>query len=215
MKNQKVGLTAKNWMLSILGIIVFSLVIILPPVFRVVFKEEVVTPPTNEPALPITTTTCYLENIIREDNTESMIEEDNTENITEEDNTENIIEKNYTESETLVFEHRGTSIEQYTRRTEKKYTDPTIYDEERQNYGSLVPVFSILSGYRYSVTPNDSLFLLTITEIYDLTSFENSTFIIPGDSEATTVTSEYQLHDSITKIQEELTTNGYVCTSGN
>lgn len=37
---QKVGLSKVNWVLSILGILFFSMFIILPPIFRAVFKEE-------------------------------------------------------------------------------------------------------------------------------------------------------------------------------
>ena len=40
MKKKKSGLTATNWVLSILGILVLSCFVILPPVFRVFLKEE-------------------------------------------------------------------------------------------------------------------------------------------------------------------------------
>ena len=44
--NENKNLTVMNWLLSILGIIVLSLIIILPPVFRKMLpKQEVVAPP--------------------------------------------------------------------------------------------------------------------------------------------------------------------------
>lgn len=48
-EEQKVGLSTMNWILCILGIVFFSSFIILPPIFRVVFKEEAPsTPPVVE-----------------------------------------------------------------------------------------------------------------------------------------------------------------------
>ncbi len=186
MKEQKVGLTATNWILSILGILILSLLIILPPVFRVVFKEEEVILPQPEPVLPVTTTTCTIENRIGE---------------------------NYTERETISLEHRGTELENYTKDIQRTYTDPSVYETDKQNHGRLVTAYSILSGFTYSITPNDETFVLSIHENYDLNTFQESTLVIPGDTEPTTVNSEYQLKDSVTIITQDLTTNGYLCTS--
>lgn len=47
-EEQKVGLSTMNWVLSILGIMFFSSFIILPPIFRLVFKEEEILPPIVE-----------------------------------------------------------------------------------------------------------------------------------------------------------------------
>ena len=43
-EKKKVGLTSVEWIISIIGIIFLTLVIVLPPVFRVVFKEEIKEP---------------------------------------------------------------------------------------------------------------------------------------------------------------------------
>lgn len=40
-KEQKVGLSVFNWIMCILGIVFFIMVIVLPPIFRVVFKRKV------------------------------------------------------------------------------------------------------------------------------------------------------------------------------
>ncbi len=186
MNNQKVGLTVTNWVLSILGILILSLLIILPPVFRVVFKEEEVIPPTTEPIIPITTTTCTIQNRVAE---------------------------NYTEQETIIFEHRGTELEDYTRSVLRTYLDPTIYESEKQRHGVLANAFTILDGYTYSVSPHDDTLVLEIDEIYHLGQFQESMLVVPGDSEPTVIQSKYQLKDSIPTITQELTNDGYTCTS--
>ncbi len=59
MRNQKVGLTTTNWILSILGIIILSCFVVLPPVFRIFLKED--EGPMNEDVSGITT--CHKEGI--------------------------------------------------------------------------------------------------------------------------------------------------------
>ena len=128
MKKEKIGLTTTNWILSILGIILFSCFIILPPVFRVVFKEEAKTP-EEETVYPNITTICYKDKI-------SGIE--------------------YIDNEKISFQHQNSKIKQITKEISRKYNDPLIYQQKKQSYGVLVTAFSIISGYSYSITPNDN-----------------------------------------------------------
>jgi len=49
-EEQKVGLSTMNIVLSVFGIIFFSMFIILPPIFRLVFKEDApIIPPVVDP----------------------------------------------------------------------------------------------------------------------------------------------------------------------
>lgn len=183
MKEQKVGLTSTNWILSILGIMVLSCFIILPPVFRNFLKEEVVEEPPKEQVV-IGTTTCQNENIKAVD---------------------------YSDNETLVFTYRNQKIQSFTRKTNRTYSDPIVYQEKKLTYGKLVTAFSVISGYEYSATPEDDTSSVRIQEDYDLTNFKPTTIVVPGDENPTAITTSYQLNDDISKVKEYLTTNGYTC----
>ncbi len=68
MKKQKVGLTPTNWILSILGILILSCFVVLPPVFRVFFKEEEL---VNEDVIGVMT--CHKEQIENPDTIDDEI----------------------------------------------------------------------------------------------------------------------------------------------
>ena len=71
-KEEKIGLTPISLLLSILGILVFASFIILPPVFRIVFKKEVVVAPPEEKII-IETMICKRDNYNVSDHTEDNI----------------------------------------------------------------------------------------------------------------------------------------------
>lgn len=181
MKEEKVGLTPTNWILSIIGIILLSCVIILPPVFRTVFKEE---EKEEEKPAPIYTTTCYKNGILGE---------------------------SFTDNITLTFKHQNSKISEVSKKTIRTYTDPILYQEVKTDYGRLVTAFINVNGYDYSANPNDDNSEFTINELYDLNTFRTTMIVIEGDTEPTEVKSSYQLNDSITLIKQELTNDGYTC----
>lgn len=185
MNKEKIGLTTTNWILSILGIIVLTCFIVLPPVFRIYFpkeKEEI-----KEPViLPVLTTTCLKEQINSD---------------------------NYVDNESYTFNHQDNKVLKYSKSVNRTYKDPMLYQQEKQSYGVLVTAFSILSGYDYSATPDDNLSQVSIVETYDLKTFNPTMIVVPGDEEPTSITSDYNLNDSIVSIKQELITNGYVCSN--
>ena len=183
MKEKKVGLTATNWILSILGILVLSSFIILPPVFRTYMKEEVVEEPPKE-EIKIGTTTCQNENLVSTD---------------------------YIDNEILVFTHHNQKIQEFTRNTNRTYIDPLVYQEQKSLYGKYVTAFSIINGYEYGAIPDDDNASFQIREKYDLTTFKPTTITIPGDENSTAITTDYELNGSITKVKDYLATNGYTC----
>lgn len=183
MKEQKVGLTTMNWILSIIGILFFSCIIILPPVFRQFMKEEeVVEEPKVE--IKIGTTVCQNANIVATD---------------------------YTDNETLTFTHRNQDVQKFTRDTIRTYSDSIIYQEQKLTYGKLVTAFSIIEGYEYSATPEDDSSSVRIQEKYDLATFKPTTIVVPGDENPTAITTNYQLNDDISTVKEYLIANGYTC----
>lgn len=184
MKEEKVGLTAINWILSILGILVLSSFIILPPVFRTYMKEEVVEEPPKE-EIKIGTTTCQNENLVNID---------------------------YTDNEILVFTHQNQKIQEFTRNITRIYTDPLVYQEQKSLYGKYVTAFSIINGYEYGATPDDDTSSFQIREKYDLATFKPTTITIPGDENPTAITTDYEFNANVTTIKDYLTMNGYICS---
>lgn len=185
MKQEKVELTTMNLILSIIGILLLTLVIILPPIFRVVFKEDEKPKDDIIVDYPTLTTTCYKENI----ETDTSID-----------------------NETYIFQYKNNMIKSYTKSITKKYSDPNNYEIEKQSFGRLVSAYSVLDGYNYTVNPNDEASSLTIQENYDLSIFQSTMIVIPGSDTPTEVTPHYFLNTVITDIEEELTTSDYLCS---
>lgn len=185
MKEEKVGLTTMNYILSIGGILLLSLLIILPPTFRALFKAETEKPQEEVKNYPIVTTTCHKENI-----------ETNT----------------TTDTITYIFQHKNNELKSYTKTTKKNYIDPNVYETDKQDFGRLVTAFSILSGYNYAVTPNDEENYLSVQENYDLEIFKATMIVIPGNTEPTSVASDYLLNQKINEIENSLTNDGYLCS---
>lgn len=184
MKEEKVGLTATNWILSIVGIILLMSIIILPPVFRSVFKEEIIEDPP-QPEIVLGTTTC---------------------------NNPNLVTQKYTDNETLIFTYKNQKIQEFKRQTTRTYVDTLVYQEEKLIYGKYVTAFSIISGYQYSATPNDDISVISIQENYDLTQFRPTTVTLADNENPIAVTTPYQLDDDISTLIQYLTTNGYTCS---
>ena len=182
MKVEKIGLTTMNWILSILGILVLSCFIILPPVFRVVFKEEV------------------KEEIPEEIIIKTLICEKN-----------NIITDQYIENSIFTFHYFNDRIRIYSKESNRTYNDSVIYANDKQQFGRYVAAFSILSGYGYSIDPDDDHYIIKINEKYDLGLFQPTVITVPGDTLATSIDSTYTLNDSVSNIQHQLVNDGYIC----
>lgn len=183
MKEQKVGLTTINWVLSIFGIIILTSFIVLPPVFRTFLQEEKEIIP--EPQIsPILTTTCIKDQINYD---------------------------NYIDKEIYTFKHQDNQILEYSKGINRTYKDPLVYQQEKQSYGVLVTAFSALTGYDYLATPDDNLSRVNIMENYNLKTFNPTMIVVPGDEVPISITSNYNLNDSMIAAKQELTTNGYFC----
>lgn len=182
MKEEKIGLTTTNWILSILGILLLSSLIILPPIFRVVFKEEEKQEIKDE--IIIEKITCEKKNIIS---------------------------ATYREDINLVFYYYKDRIRTYSKSASRTYNDYILYESDKQKFGRYVTNFSLLTGYTYSIDPDDEMPAISISEEYDLGVFKSTTITIPGENEEVTVTTAYTNEDSMNKIKNDLINDGYTC----
>lgn len=183
MEDRKVGLSIFEWIISILGIIVLVMLIVLPPIFRTVFKEEKL-PETPNVVLDLDEVTC----------SKDLVDDSN-----------NKITDNY------VFKTHLNQVKIYSNKTTIRYDDVVLYQGDKIRYGHLVTAFSVIAGYKYNVEPNDDESTLIIDEEYDLAIFSPTTVTVPGDSDATNVASDYALSQNMVQIRQELETNGYLC----
>lgn len=183
MKEKKYGLTVIEWILSIVGIIMLTCIIILPPIFRVVFEEE-----EKEPELPEQVIVGSIECVKT-----------------------NIRTNDYRYTEILNFTYANDQIQRYSTNQVRIYNDSVKYLSDKQLFGKYTAAFTILSGYKYSVDPDDNTYTLIVDEEYNLDDFKNTTITIPGDTETTEVKTTYTRKDSIETVKNNLISKGYTC----
>lgn len=186
MKEEKVGLTTTSWILSISGIVLLSLLIILPPIFRVVFKE-----------------------------TEQEIEKQYITTGTLICQKDAITNTNYNDNEVLIIKYKNNNIESYTVRTERKYLDPNIYGIDKVTYGRYTTSFNEVNGYKYTTNFNDDTSTVIISSDYDMKTFLPTTVTIETITEPVAIVNHYLLGDNLEITNNNLTTNGYACEKNN
>lgn len=186
MKEEKVGLTTINWVLSIVGIIILLSLIILPPVFRIVFKEEI--KEKEKEYATIGTLICQKDAIQNE---------------------------KYNDNEVLIINYKNNSIENYNVRTERKYIDPNVYGLDKETYGRYTTAFNEVNGYKYITNFNDDTSTVIISSEYDMKNFLPTTITIETITEPVAVVNHHLLGDNLEITNTNLTTNGYTCEKNN
>ena len=182
-KEEKIGLTPVSLILSILGILIFASFIILPPVFRVAFKKEVVEPPKPE-KLVIETMEC---------------------------SRSNYTVGNHTETNLITMTYAKDSLRTYKKRTEQLYKNTVDYEAEKQNQGRLTTAYSLLNGVIYNVSPKDKEGKLIIEEEYDLGIFKAEKVTLPDSDDVVDIKEVYKSGDSVTGIVSGLSKQEYSC----
>ncbi len=179
---EKVGLSIMEWIFSIIGIAFFACLIILPPVFRVVFKEA---PKEYVPdAIEIKTLTCTKANYYSGE-----------------------VRKN----DTYIIRYYNDKVRTYTIKRESIYNDTVPYSDEKQKEGRLSTAYSLVEGISYSVKPNDAELMIITEEYCDLSKFKSTVVTLPGDTVETKINSTYTLKDSVDQIKTDLQDEGYIC----
>ena len=183
-KKEKIGLTPINWLLSILGIIIFASFIILPPLFRVAFKKTKPVESLDE-KIVIEGMKCTRNDYTIDNHSET-----------------NIIEITYFKD----------SLRTYKKRTEQTYESAAHYEEEKENQKKLNTGYSLVEGVNeYNVSAKDSDLEIIIEEDYDLSVFKGEKVKLPGSEDIVEVKAVYKLGDSVTGIVSKLSNEGYDC----
>ena len=190
---KKKGMSLVDWVLSIGAIIVLVLLIVLPPVFRVVFEEE--KPADNNTKPDVVDTTKKFD-----DSMHTKINCLKQENLSGYVRVRNI---------TLAYDEN----------TLKKWTDATVDtylldSKENENLFaearlqcSNKDIYNNISGFYYSCNTLDNA--VEVTKKYDLDVF-NIVTLKDGDKDII-VSSEYLLNQNVEEIKLNLVNSGYTC----
>ena len=183
MKKEKLGITPVDWTLSIFGILVLTCLVVLPPVFRVVFKKTV--KPIDDAKVVVENMTCTKNNF--------MVDGHMT-------------------NDTIEFTYMNDKISKYTRKIEMSFESVDSYEQVKKDYGKLATAYSFIrNGVTYVVNADDGTLKIKVEEDFNLGIFQPTSITIPGDSEETQVTSEYTRNDLVSNIKVDLTDSKYTC----
>ena len=184
MKNEeKIGLSKLELGLSIAGIVLLSCLIILPPVFRIAFKEKKVVEDIPKD-IDILTLICSKKNYYSGD-----------------------VRKNTT----YTIKYYKDKVRTYNIVTESIYSDPAPYDTQKQLEGKASTAYGMVEGINYTVNPSDKDLKITVIEDCDLSTFKSTPVIVPGDAVETKINSVYTTKDSVEQIKTDLQDEGYTC----
>ena len=183
MKKEKLGITPVDWILSILGILVLSCFVVLPPLFRIVFKKNV---------KPIDDAPVVVEQMICTKN--------------------NFVTDGHMTNDSIDFTYMKDVISKYTRTTEMSFDSVDTYEQMKQEYGKLATAYSFAgAGVNYVVNADDGTLKIKISEDFNLGSFQPTTVTIPGDDHETQIVSEYTRDDLVSNIKADLIDAKYTC----
>ena len=181
-KEKKKYLSTLEWILSISGIALLTILIVLPPLFRVVFKES--KPDDFVDELDIKTLVCtknhyYSENSYNNDN--------------------------------IRISYYKDKVRTYNVRQEKKYSTIEEYDNFKQKAGLLSNAYDQVDGISFRVNTLDADLEVITTEYCDLTVFKSTIVTLPDNNEDYKINAVYTAKDSVAEIQADLETDGYIC----
>lgn len=194
-ENKKIGLTTLNWILSIGGIVLLSLFIILPPVFRGVFKEEVVIG-EKEPAK---------EEVPVQNN---GIDDSSYSKIT---CVRQKIQADYGENNEVILAHENNLLRVYTISSNSTYSLNTKENESLFTDSNLACTnnkqsLTNIVGFYYNCGVIDNSVNETVK--YDLSIFEVSH--LPTDK-VNLFTPSYTFNQDVTVVMNLLINDGYAC----
>lgn len=183
MKKEIKDLSATEWLLSIIGITFLLTLIVLPPVFRVVYKEEV-NPESLVDELDIKTLVCNKNNYYSEGS------------------------KN---NDSITITYYKDKVRTYEIRTQKLFDDITAYANEKQSLGLLSTAYGLVNSIELSVTPDDTDLKIIATEKCTPGNFKSTVVNLPDTEQEFKINSKYTTADSVKQIKADLEDDGYSC----
>ena len=152
MKNEKIGITTKDWILSIGGIVILTCLIVLPPVFRIAFKEKKVEEKNDQPVVQYMTCTKN-----------------------------NYVSEGHYQNQTYSLTYLVNTLNEYQEITEMTFDDVNMYYAAKEEYTKLAPVFK-MAHVDYTFTPVDGDLKITIKKVFNFGVFQNTSVDLEGVS---------------------------------
>ena len=168
---------------SIGGILFLLSLIVLPPVFRVVFEEKV-DPESMITELDIKTLVCTKNNYYAEGSRNN---------------------------DQITLTYYNDKVRTYKIKYEKQYDDITAYDTEKQNLGLLSTAYGLVDGIELSVTPNDTDLKIISTEQCTPGIFKATVVTLPDTEQEFKINAKYTTTESAKQIKLDLEEDGYKC----
>lgn len=197
--NKKVGLSKLEWILSIFGIILLVLLIVLPPVFRVVFEEEnpVDTKPKPEEK----------DNQIKK---EAEIDDSAYNKVT---CIKQVPNASYVEVSSIILSTDNGLLKVYTESMVNTYylnskDSDSLYTEAKLECTNVSDSFYQVKGLNYSCSSSEDS--VSFTKKYDLARFTPTT-VTNKVNNSISFNSSYVLDQNVEEIKNLLVTDGYTC----
>ena len=183
MNEEVKDLSMMEWFLSIIGIIFLLTLIILPPVFRVQFKEKV-NPDELVDELEIKKLIC---------------------------NKNNYYAESSRNDDSITITYYNDKIRTYEVKSQKQFDDLTAYETEKHSLGLLSTAYGLVDNIELSVTRDDVNLRITATEKCVPGSFKSTVVNLPETEQEFKVNAKYTTMDSVKQIKMDLEDDGYKC----
>lgn len=205
-KKEKKALSAKEWIFCIIGILSFTSLMVLPPVFRIVFAEDdhfvpnpLPTPteensdnkePNSKPTAPI-----------NDEKLKKMI--CTKKDLSEEDSKDEV---------QFIFAHEEGELKIYTEMITKQYDisqvdQSELFSNDKKICEAPPKEYLTIPGFNYACTPLPDA--IQTTRKFDLENFSDTTIIVNKETEIVSV--PYFFNQSISIIKVNLENQNYVC----
>lgn len=199
----KLKITTGQWVLCILGIIILTLIAVLPPVLRILIpKDEYIESNVNQTPSPSTTITASPNPTDEIKQTGVLVcskRESDTTGYT------NNIEKSIQYSDNKVHTVINSYIENYV---VAGSTNQEARDMKKSSCEKTSTTYMGIIGYtKVCTVDNETQF--TTNEIFDLNSFKDIDLQTPNGIEK--IMSSIKLNDDIKEIKKTLEESSYIC----
>lgn len=201
---QKSPLSIKEWIFCISGLTVLTLLVVLPPVFRIVFADD-----KDRENMPVPTPVPTMDLQSNKKETEP-IDDSKMEKIvctkTE------VHENSFQEEVTLTLSYEEGGLQVYSDTNKKTYDlaveDPLVlYEKEKLTCDEVPKAYLTITGFNYSCNSTENS--IEVTEKFDLNVFKEKKVTV-GEEEVI-FSSPYYPKQNVRLIRRELEKVGYVC----
>ena len=201
---KKSPLSIKEWIFCISGLTILTLLVVLPPVFRIVFADD-----KEKENMPVTTPVPTMDLQSNKKETEP-IDDSKLEKIA--CTKIEVHENSYQEEITLILAYEDGGLQVYSDTNKKTYDlavedQLSLYQKGKLTCDDIPKSYLTISGFNYSCTSTENS--IEIAEKFDLAVFKEKKVTV-GEEEVI-LSSPYYPKQNVRLIRRELEKVGYTC----